>query len=206
MERIEDLKTKWRNTPSTHQTYNTTAMNNLVKSRIGKQMGKAMEYFWASFALQILVYALLCHVIVRYYNDVFTVLPALAGILIYIPFTRTLLKKFKAMAFMPTIGKASTIQGYISGQRGLLQNFLTFKKRYELFLIPLSCAIGVLLTFKLYVPGGVYLYPQGAAITFAISLASCYFAIKRENERNLVKPITDLGEILQEYAISAEQK
>jgi Na+-transporting methylmalonyl-CoA/oxaloacetate decarboxylase beta subunit len=152
------------------------------------------------------VYALLCHVIVRYYNDIFTVVPGFAGILIYIPFTHTLLKKFKAMAYMPTVGKASTIQGYIIGQRGLLKTFLTFKKRYEVFLIPLSCAIGVLLTFKLYVPGGIYSHPQGATITFGISLVSCYLAIKQQNERNLVKPITDLDEILQEYAVSVEQK
>lgn len=206
MERIDDLKTKWRNTPATHQTYNTTAMNNLVKSRISKQTGKAMQFFWASFVLQILVYALLGHVIVRYYKDVFTVLPALAGILLYIPFTHMLMKKFKAMAFMPTVGKSSSIQGYISSQRGLLESFFTFKKRYELFLIPLSCAIGVLLTFKLYVPGGAYAYPQGAIITFAISLLSCYIAIKRENERNFIKPITDLGEILIEYNAGTEQK
>lgn len=206
MEKIEALKAKWRSAPSSEQKYNATTMNKLVKSHVNKQMKMAMQFFWASLTLQIVVYALLSHVIIRYYNDLFTVLPALVGIILYIPFTHMLMKKFKLMAFMPTIGKESTIQGYVHSQRRLLESFLSFKKRYELFLIPISCAIGVFLTFKLYVPGGAYAFPQGAIFTFALSLLSCYVAIRKENEKNLIKPIADLGQILNEYDSERGQK
>jgi hypothetical protein len=81
----------------------------------------------------------------------------------------------------------------------LLESFFTFKKRYEMVLIPLSAAIGVLLIFLLYVPGGVSEHLLGAFITYVLTLLSCYLAIRSENKKNFVQPLDQLGEILNEY-------
>ena len=201
MEKLDEFKKKWNSKTEVSVALDEVAMNKIVKSRVGKQTRMAMKYFWASFGLQILVYALLSHVIVKYWNDLYTVMPAVVGIVIFIPFTKTLLNKFKSLAFMQIEGTGvSSIHRYVIRQKELLERFFIFKKRYELFLIPLSTMIGVLLTFKLYVPGGVMAHPYGAAVTLSISLVSCYMAIYQENRKNFRKPISELGSILKEYA------
>jgi uncharacterized membrane protein YjjP (DUF1212 family) len=66
-------------------------------------------------------------------------------------------------------------------------------------LIPVSAAIGVFLFFRLYLPGGVQAFPVGAFITYALTLLSCYWAIRVENKKSFSEPLQQLEAILQEY-------
>src|SRR5690606_4089502 len=141
--------------------YDKDSFERIVRSRVRKHTNTAMQYFWASFVLQIIVYALLSHVIIRYWQDSDILYSAIAGFLLFIPFTVILMKRFKAIATtrpgIQSSGVAveNSLHHYISRRRGLLDSFYRFKKWYELLLIPFASAIGVFITFKLYIPGGV---------------------------------------------------
>ncbi|HYH14132.1 MAG TPA: hypothetical protein VD794_02865 [Flavisolibacter sp.] len=208
MSTFEDIKKVWANNQPPvpgAQPYNQAALERLAKDRVKKHMAASMHYFWASFTLQIIVYALLSHVIIKYGADPQTLWVGLAGMALYLPFTIILMRKFKRMAVLKPVG--TTIEGpaptslfqYIRTKHDLLQSFYTFKKRYELLLIPLSTAIGVYLTFRLFVPGGVEAHPTGAIITAAITLLCCGLAIFSENKKSFQQPLQQLRELLKEF-------
>ena len=189
------------------QLYDEVALEKIFRSRVKKQTNKAMQYFWASFVLQVLVYALLSHVIVKYWLDTEILLFGLGGVFLFLPFTIMLMKKFKRMATTKLTGEHNTgisLYQYVLRHHALLLSFYNFKKRYELVLIPLSSAIGIFLMFKLYVPGGVQEHPAGAVVTFVITLLSCAMAIRSENKKSFEQPLHQLREILDEFKSEAE--
>ncbi len=205
MKTLEELKKEWSENPNTvsgAQAYNKTDLEKIFKARVNKHTNTAMQYFWASFVLQVLVYALLSHVIVKYWSDTTTLLLSIAGVLLFIPFTVVLMKKFKQIAAAKPADAGNigaSLHEYTQRRHALLQSFYNFKKRYELMLIPLSSAIGVVLTFKLYVPGGVTEHPAGALISFIVTLFSCVYAIRLENKRNFEQPLLQFKKIINEF-------
>lgn len=203
MSTLEELKKEWeqkRNVPVTEQAYDEESFGKMIKSRVKKHTNVSMRYFWASFTLQLLVFALLSHVIVKYWNDWSIVLVGTVGVLLYVPFMIILMKRFKAIAVTrPQDSTESSLQAYVNRRHELLQSFYRFKRRYELFLIPLVSAIGVWLVFQLWVPGGVYAYPSGAVITFGITLISCIAAIWSENKKSFEEPLSQLRQVLDEF-------
>jgi hypothetical protein len=208
MTTLEELKKKWEENQSTPSVaYDSFALEKIFKSRVKKHTNRAMQYFWASFALQILVYALLSHVIVKYWSDTEMVLFSLGGVLLFLPFTIMLMKKFKRIATTKLSANGNTgtsLHQYVLQHHALLRSFYNFKKRYELVLIPLSSAIGIFLTFKLYVPGGVEQHPAGAVVTFVITLFSCATAIYSENKKSFEQPLSQLRQILNEFKSESE--
>lgn len=208
MSTIDQLKEKWGETHGVNPNpgaYDSDSFRKIVKSRVRKHTNKAMQYFWASFALQIIVYALLSHMIVRYWHDGSILFPAIAGILLFIPFTIILMRKFKAIAMtrpqvQPGDAAENSLHRYIAVRRNLLDSFYRFKRRYELMLIPLASAIGVFITFKLYIPGGVQAHQDEAIIAFAITIASCAVAIGVENRKNFREPLQQFDRILEEFS------
>ena len=167
------------------------SFNKMVKARARKHTNESFRYFWASFALQILVYSLLSHVIVKYWGNLLITLPGLTGIILFIPFTIVLMKKFKSMAIL----KDTSIHTYVQQQYQLLESFYKFKRRYELVLIPLATLIGTYITFQIYVPG---LHTKGVMITFLIALASCVIAIREENKKSFDIPLSKLKGVLKD--------
>jgi hypothetical protein len=160
----------------------------------------AVQYFWAAFVLQILVYALLGHVVVKYWFDTQAVLTALVGVVMYVPFTVVLMRRFKAIA-RTSMHKndADSLQKSIQQRYDYLQRFYRFKQRYEWMLIPVSSMIGVFLVFRIWVPGGVQAHWMAAAITLAVTLVSCGVAIFAENKRNFERPLGELRAVLGEF-------
>lgn len=173
-------------------TLDQETLNKIVKARARKHTNEAFKYFWASFVLQIMVYAMLGHVIVKYWYEPMMTLPALLGIAAYIPFTVVMMKRFKSVA------ANGPVTEFIANNHQTLQNFYRFKRNYELVLIPLATAIGTFLVFELYVPGSVWAYPKGAMITFFISLASCIIAIQAENKRAFEGPLSQMNALMED--------
>jgi hypothetical protein len=201
MSTLDELKKNWNQDPQVSgsaRAYDSVTLENAVKARIKKHTGMSMKYFWASFTLQIIVYSLLSHVIIRYWQNTETVLYSLGGILVSLPFTIMLMKKFKALALI-RIQPGTSLHDYVLKKHDLLLSFYKFKRWYEFVLIPLSTAIGVVIVFNLYVPGGVWQHLTGAAITFAITIISCAFAIVSENKKSFEQPLHELHEILNEF-------
>lgn len=210
MSTLEELKAKWeQNEKEPNSTaYSRPAFEKLINDRIKKETRKSFQYFWAAFTFQVIVYALLGHVIAKYWHQTEVVYFALAGIILYIPFTVVLLRKFKRLA----AGKLSVIKDGaaslredISRQRSVLGSFYHFKKWYEFFLVPLSSALGVFLVFELYVPGGLTQNFRGAAITFILTLLSCAYAIYLENKKSFIEPLHQLQNVLNEFDSFPEQ-
>lgn len=162
----------------------------IIKSRTKQHTSEVFKYFWASFAMQILVYAMLGHVVVKYWGEL-AMIVSLFGVLLYIPFTIVFMKKYKGMAVAP-----GPINSVVSKRLELLQSFYTFKKRYELILIPMATFVGTFVAFEIWVPGSIWAFPQGAMITFFITLASCIIAIREENKKSFDIPLSKLKQIL----------
>lgn len=201
MDRIEGLKGKWcTSTNPNNANLGAEELASVFRKRVNSRLKSSMQYFWASFALQLLVYGLLTHVLVKNWLQPDYMLFAGCGILLYVPFTIVLLRKFKAIAVAKPHGHTTvSLYQYVDFHYTQLASFYKFKKRYEIILIPLSVAIGTILTFNLFVPGGVSQYPNGAIITFIVSLASCIYAIVRENRQSFEEPLRELANMLREF-------
>lgn len=204
MSPLDHLKTHWQQSnpaaSSEQAALDEASLRKMIKSSVSKHTKASLQYFWASLSLQILVYALFTHLVIQHWHQRQVLLLSLLGVLLYLPFTVMLMKRFKRLAAGPLPGNENlTIRDYIWHQQHLLASFFTFKKRYELVLIPLSTAIGVILVFTLYVPGGVGAFPVGALITYGLALLACYVAIRAENKNSFTRPLQQLQAILQEY-------
>lgn len=202
---LDELKKNWDEKQIAapgRPVYDPASFEKIIRSRVKKHINAPFQYFWASFGLQMLVYSLLSHVIVKYWQDTDTRYIGIAGIFLFLPFTIMLMRKFKKLATAKPSGEenaGASLYSYVLHQQALLRSFYSFKKWYEIFLIPLSTAAGVMLTFKLYVPGGVYEHWTGAIMIFAITILSCAAAIRLENRKNFEGPIRQLQQVLDEF-------
>lgn len=203
MIKLDDFKQTWSEKQSSFSDkgdYSQETLSKIIRSRMRKHMNESFRYFWASFILQLIVYALLSHVIVKYWHNKEIILVSITGLLLYIPFTFMLMHKFKHLSrFMSVQGNTNSLYDSILQQKALLTGFYRFKKVYEVFLIPMSSAIGVFVIFELNVPGGISENWTGATIVFLITLGSCLAAIISENNKSFRKPISHLQELLDEY-------
>jgi len=63
----------------------------------------------------------------------------------------------------------------------------------------LSGAIGVVLVFKLYVPGPLTQHWTGMLITFLLTIISCLLAIRSENRKSFREPLCELKTVIDEF-------
>ena len=203
MPTLDELKQKWNVEQPAFKaaaSYDAATLNHIIQTRMKKHNNMIFRYFWATFTLQIMVYALLSHVIIRYGADMNTLLLSLLGLGVTVPFTVMMLRRYKQMAANRPAGTSdASIYTYVKQQRNWLISFYSFKKRYELVLIPILSAIGVILVFNLFFPGGVLAFPMGAIITYLLTLLSCFLAVRDENKKYFIRPLQELQGILEDY-------
>lgn len=172
----------------------------IINSRVKKHMKSALQYFWTSLTLQVIVYTMLCVVIIKYHKDPGILAMGITGVLIYIPFTAMFVKKFRYLVMMAPEGNTvSSLYAYTYRHYNLVYGFYRFKKRYESALIPVSAIIGIVITFNLFVPGGIVAHPAGALVSLAITLLSCAWSVYSENKKNFEAPLERLNTILEEF-------
>ncbi len=203
MSTLDELKKDWNADAGVrqHESFDRESLQKIFRSRVNKHLREPFKYFWASFGMQILLYALLSNVIVTNWGDETILFYSAVCMLLYIPFTVMLLRKFKQMA-QGTVDGASSLHAYVERKSKQLQDFFTFKRRYELVLIPISCAIGVVLPFELYAPGGAATYLNAILALFAIGITTCAVTIYIENEKSFKKPLRELEVLLAEFKIA----
>ncbi len=205
MENIEEFKKNWlENKANTSQaeSFDHLSWQKVLKLKANQQKHISMQYFWASFTLQLIVYAFLSHIIVRYWADSPMLYISLFCLLLYVPFTVVLMRKFKRLAVLKTDEKhvlGLPIHEYIRQQYTLLASFYRFKKGYETMLVPLSSAVLIWVIFRLYVPGGISAYPIAASVCLLLTIGACAMAILAENKKNFKQPLTRLRDILQDF-------
>lgn len=203
MQNLDEIKKNWK-VDTEHLNsgrLDKLAWQNLLKQQVKKQKNISMEYFWASFIFQIIVYGFLTHVIIKNWEDRMVLLPSVFCLLLYLPFTVVLMGKFKRMAVLrqdETYASDPSIKEYVVKQYRLLKSFYKFKTRYEIVLVPLSSAFFVWIFFQIYFPGGVITKPILSVLLFILIVGACTAAILAENKRNFKKPLKQLEEILKD--------
>ncbi|MEB2777670.1 hypothetical protein SYJ56_20310 [Algoriphagus sp. D3-2-R+10] len=201
---FDSLKNQWKQQDpieTNAQKIDLYALHGIIKLRMKKQNKQIMGYFWMTLTMHIGVYAVLGHVGIRWgMNDLLIAAISIFGILVTIPFTWMLMKKFKQMASNRAENEEpESLKAYIQRKRQFLSDFFHFKSIYEWFIIPVHSALGVFISFYLWVPGGVGQYQEVAAAIYLVTLASCIYAIHSENRNNFKKPIQEMDEILSEF-------
>jgi hypothetical protein len=64
--------------------------------------------------------------------------------------------------------------------------------------VPVSCAIIVLVTFTLWVKGGVEGNPLGGLVVFAVWVGLSLIAIHAENKKRFISPLRHLELVLED--------
>ncbi len=204
MATLEELKKEWQSGTRRATHYDVNTYKKLIQQKMKKQQTAIFKYFWGTFVFHLIVYAMLTHVLVRFWSDSAIVIAALAGLLVTIPFTTIMVRRFSKMASDRFTDNDSSIVQFITRQRDLLASYFVFKKRYEWMMIPLQCAVGVFIVYHLFMPGGVLAHPLSATIVFALSVISCIAAIRIENKENFAAPLLNLNELIRELGNAGE--
>jgi hypothetical protein len=199
---LDDFKEGWKATEESNsgQSMDRNTLQKIYKSRLKQHLREPFRYFWASLAMQILLYAMMSHVIVLNWGHSAIMTYCIIGIVLYLPFTMMLLGKFRQAA-RGSIRQddAGSMFLYVSNKFEQLQSFFIFKRRYELVQIPISCALGVILPFELYMPGGAQSYPNAMTVLFILALGVCGATISRENEKSFRRPLREMSELIAEF-------
>ncbi|MEO5593401.1 MAG: hypothetical protein ABIR15_05025 [Chitinophagaceae bacterium] len=210
MESFENIKKYWeKNTgeeigfiPISRQSF-----EEVIRKKISKEQRNVIAYFWASFVFQVVTYAFLSHLFIKYWGNDFIMLWSLAGIIFYVPFTFMLLHKIKCMKMMTAEKLNSSlpdIASNIKNQYRVLFSFFRFKKFFELFLIPAICFVFIVLVFKLYVPGGAEANLAGFVIAYIIIVSIFCLAVYAENKKRFKGPLRQLQLILEDLGENNE--
>lgn len=195
---LDELKKDWQqNSGEVKSAFDNESLRKIFKARVAKQMREPFRYFWASFVMQILLYAFMTHLIVKNWGNASVQIYSLICILLYIPFTWVLLKRFRQMATRK-VNAAESLIDSLAFKASQLRSFFRFKKRYEAIQIPLCCAMGVILPFELFMPGGAMSYVNVMLVWFIVGLLVCFFAIRDENERRFKRPLRELDAMIGE--------
>lgn len=200
---MNELKMYWHNQEISelNEPLNEGSLHTIIRRRTTKQKNRNMQYFWASFTYQIIVYSLFVYVGIKHWNDTTVVILSVLGALIYLPFTILLMHKFKQLAVL-RIGEEGrnslSLKRYVSKHYRLIKSFFKFKVIYEMVLIPVSTAIFVWIFFRIYFPGGAGEYPISALILFIAVVGACSLAIFAENQKNFIRPMRELEKAMRE--------
>ncbi|MCX6222582.1 MAG: hypothetical protein NTZ69_16560 [Bacteroidia bacterium] len=202
METFQELQNTWeqnKDDKSFSTVYDQKMLEKIIKSRVSKHTNESIKYFWAAFTLQIIVYSLLTHFgVINLVNDQIPWV-SIGGIILFLPYTYMLMKKFKKLAKTELKeNSAISMREYVNKQQLILQSFYKFKIRYDLFSVPASCALAVLLIYN-YVPEGILNHLVSALPLFIILLIGGFFVIRAENKKYFKLPIQNLKIILEEF-------
>jgi hypothetical protein len=170
----------------------------IISSRVRKEFKTVSQFVWAAIVYQIILYSFLTHTLVRHWGDMRTMLLCLGGVALYVPLT---------IAFMRRVRKLFGTQGApgaevpdlfhkVESEHTRLANFFRFKKCMDWIGVPVSSGIIALVTFTLFVKGGVPENPLPVLAFFAIWVAMSLVAIHAENRKRFISPLRHLQQVL----------
>jgi len=171
----------------------------IVSSRVRKELKTVSQFVWAAIAYQIILYSFLAHTLVRHWGETRIVLLCLAGAAFYIPLTVALIRRVGTLFGSPSEARGSMVPDIlhkVEAEYARLAGFFQFKKRMDWIGVPISCAIIVLVTFTLFVKGGVEGNPWASVALFALWVGMSLIAIQAENRKRFVSPLLHLGQVL----------
>ena len=178
-----------------------TDLQAIISSRVRKELKTVSQFVWAAIAYQIILHSFLMYTLVRHWGDIQAMLLCLAGAALYIPLTVALLRRVKILYRSPSEALGSAVPDVlhkVEGEYARLADFFRFKKRMDWIGVPVSCAIIVLVTFTLFVEGGVKANPMAGLTVFALWVGMSLIAIHAENRKRFIAPLQHLGQVLED--------
>ena len=170
-------------------------LQTIVASRVRKEVKKVSEFVWAAIVYQIILYSFLAHTFIRHWGDMKIMLLCLAGAACYIPLTVALIRRIRILFRRSSEAPGSVVPDVfrkVEDEYARLADFFRFKRRMDWIGVPVSCAIIVLVTFTLFVPGGIEGNPLAGLAVFAIWVGLSLIAIHAENKKRFISPLRHL--------------
>jgi hypothetical protein len=170
----------------------------IISSRVRKQFKTVSQFVWAAIVYQIILYSFLTHTLFRHWGDMWTMLLCLGGVALYVPLTIAFIRRVRKL-FGPPGAPGSMVPDLfhkVESEHTRLADFFRFKKRMDWIGVPVSCGIIALVTFTLFVKGGVPANPLAALAFFAIWVAMSLVAIHAENRKRFISPLRHLQQVL----------
>ena len=174
-------------------------LHRIVSSRIRRERRNVSKFVWAAVLYQIILYSFLTHVLVTRWGNERILLLCLSGVALYIPITAALIRRVRALCrpMSSMVGsQISDILHNVENEYARLADFYKFKKRVDWIGVPVSCAIIVVVTFSLFVNGGVMGNPSGSVVVFLLWLGMSLIAILAENKKRFLSPLRHLELVL----------
>jgi hypothetical protein len=175
-------------------------LQGIIASRVRKEFKVVSEFVWAAIVYQIILYSFLAHTFIRHWGDMKIMLLCLAGAACYIPLTAALMRRIKTLFRRPSSDAPGSpvpdVFRKVEGEYARLADFFQFKKRMDWIGVPVSCAIIVLVTFTLFVKGGIEGNPVGGLVVFAVWVGLSLLAIHAENKKRFISPLRHLELLL----------
>ena len=173
-------------------------LEGVVASRLKKEFKTVSQFVWAALLYQIVLYSFVAHTAVRAWGDWRVVGLCVAGAALCVPLTAALIRRAKSMfgRQADASGSGTDVLQRVEGEYARLADFFRFKKRMDWIGVPVSCAIIVLVTFTLFVPGGVARNPVASVVVFAVWVGMSVAAVRAENRKRFVAPLRHLDEVL----------
>jgi hypothetical protein len=178
----------------------------IVSSRVRKELARVGEFVWAAIVYQIIMYSFLAHTLIRQWGDSTVASLCLAGAAMYIPLTVALIRKTALLygAFHAPSSIGAGIKATVESQYSRLADFFRFKKRLDWIGVPVSCTIIVLVTFTLFVQGGITEHPLAALVMFVLWAGVSVVAIRSENAKRFEVPLQHLEALRNEFTAVPE--
>jgi len=96
------------------------------------------------------------------------------------------------------INSIVSMHEFVNKQQLILQSFYKFKRLYDFFIVPASCALAVIFIYN-FVPEGILKHSVSAIFLFIILLIGGFWVIRAENKKYFQLPIKNLKKILDEF-------
>jgi hypothetical protein len=170
----------------------------IISSRVRKELKTVSQFVLGAILYQTILYSFLTHTLVRHWGDMQIMLLCFAAGVIYIPLTIALVRRVRLYG-CSTAKPGSPVPDVfhkVEGEYARLADFFQFKKRMDWIGVPVSCAIIVLVTFTLFVEGGVERNPLAGLAFFALWVGMSLAAIHAENRKRFIAPLRNLELIL----------
>ena len=171
----------------------------IISSRVRKELKTVSQFVLGAIVYQTILYSFLTHTLVRHWGDMQIMLLCFAAGALYIPLTIALVRKVTTLYGCSSAKPGSPVPDVflkVESEYARLADFFQFKKRMDWIGVPVSCAIVVLVTFTLFVPGGVEANPVAGLAVFALWVGICLIAIRAENRKLFISPLRHLKQIL----------
>jgi hypothetical protein len=170
----------------------------IISSRVRKELKTVSQFVLGAIVYQTILYSFVAHTLVRHWGDMQIMLLCFAAGAFYIPLTIALVRKVRTL-YGPTVKPGSPVPDVflkVEREYTRLAEFFRFKKRMDWIGVPVSCAIIVLVTFTLFVPGGVDGNPVAGFAVFALWVGISLIAIHAENRKLFISPLRHLKQVL----------